>query len=185
MRRQTLLVEYEFSPSNRYFCGWRRDKVKDITNEIKNTTIEISPQYITGFVDGEGSFAIFVGKKSKNQNGKRVFLIFSIAQTGEKGKDILLQICKFFSVGNVSVYEPKPNRTTIYRYYIQSIENITKVIIPFFNCYPLYIKREEFEIWREVALFLKNKKRGLTQEDLKYIEEKKEYLKNIGSKHRK
>ena len=67
------------------------------TQQLK---INLDPNWVTGFTDGEGSFIISVRKNSKSKSGWMVDTRFSIA-LHKKDWIILELIQKYFGVGNI------------------------------------------------------------------------------------
>ncbi len=64
---------------------------------------QLNPNYITGFVDGEGCFHITIAKKTGNKTGYSVNLSFSIG-LHSKDADLLRTIQAYFGgIGILSV----------------------------------------------------------------------------------
>ena len=68
---------------------------------INYLTHKLEPYYITGFVDGEGSFAISVNPHSRYSTGYRVKATFSIG-LHERDLPLLQLIKEFFGVGSIT-----------------------------------------------------------------------------------
>ena len=67
--------------------------------------IKLNPNWITGFVDGEGSFMISLRENSKSKKGWTVQALFSICL---HGKDrVLLELIKSYFGGIGSIIEKK------------------------------------------------------------------------------
>ncbi len=88
--------------------------------------MKITPDYITGLVDGEGSFTVYVkDPDSKKEVKRRVkaeprFYLKLI----EKDKDILYQLKDYFGCGNVYFQRDKrKNHQNCYRYEVANREN--------------------------------------------------------------
>jgi hypothetical protein len=124
--------------------------------------LQLSNDYKIGFIDGEGCFEIYA-KDYKPQ----VFVMFQVSQTGEKGKPVLEAIRDFFQCGNVTILKKKGSRVTgtkyvrssdHYGYQVYRIEDIIKVLIPFFDQNHLIIKNSDYKLWREAAFIIWKKK---------------------------
>jgi hypothetical protein len=122
--------------------------------------LEITPEYIRGFVDGEGNFHISVYDKD------RIELIFQVSQSGEVGRQLLEEIKAFFKCGKITCIKRKgaevfgTNYKTsedTYSYQVYSLKDIWCKIIPFFDQYKPIIKREQYECWRKVAEIMKRR----------------------------
>lgn len=130
----------------------------------------LSPDYIVGLVDGEGSFTVYVKNIDDGKDVKRRVRVepkFYIKLI-EKDKDILYSLCKFFGCG--SVYFQKDTRTNhqnCYRYEVYNRDDLNRVIIPFFqkNTLKLSSKKNDFNIFCEIMAMINTgehlKKSGL------------------------
>lgn len=95
---------------------------------IKETKT-FNPNWLVGFIDGEGCFEIKISKSTTHKTGKQIQLRFTLTQTI---RDILLMknIQKYFACGKMSY-------NSAIRFVIRSFIDIEKVLIPFFEKYPL------------------------------------------------
>src|SRR3989344_2849656 len=112
--------------------------------------------WVVGFVDGEGCFSINFIKQPNRQEktrmrkgyimGFQVAYEFVVVQ-GEKSLGSLKKLKKFFGVGNIYVNRRYDNhKEHLYRYCVRKKDDLTKVIIPFFEQYSLKTsKRNDFE----------------------------------------
>jgi len=122
----------------------------------------INPHFITGFVDGDGSFSISITRKSSGLLWK-VQPIFTIGLQG-KDLDLLNQIKTLFGVGEI--YTKEDGSVT---YIVGSLKDITNVIIPHLSKYPLITqKRVDFELFKQIVEIM-NKGGHLTMEGLNSI----------------
>ena len=116
-----------------------------MTNKIDN---KLDPNWVTGFVDGEGCFHISL---AKNKNRKREWHVQACFQIGLhlKDKDLLLQIKTFFGeIGTILVDKDRVFVT----YSVRSLNEIVKIIIPHFEKYPLITqKQSDFIIWKMIV----------------------------------
>ena len=128
----------------------------------------LSPDYIVGFVDGEGCFSI-----SLNKNDDRlpeVRLIFEI-ELREDDEPILQEIREALNCGNI--YRLEYARYAKWRPHVKlKVSNFTDIstkIIPFFQRYPLQAKKRwQFEQFCQVAELIKTKQH-LTPEGIEQI----------------
>jgi hypothetical protein len=117
----------------------------------------LNPNYIVGFVDGEGCFCI-----SLNNNGDRlpeVRLIFEI-ELREDDEIILRRIQETLACGNI--YRLDCARYKKWRphvkYKVSNFRDIDQKIIPFFRQHPLQAKKYlEFEKFCHAAELIRNK----------------------------
>jgi hypothetical protein len=123
----------------------------------------LDPNYIVGFVDGEGCFSITV-----NKNGNalpEIRLLFEI-ELREDDEAILQQIKDVLGCGNV--YRLNYQRYDKWRphvkYKVSNFPDIVGKVIPFFQQYPLQAKkRQQFEKFCTVAIMMAHKEHLLPQ----------------------
>ena len=113
----------------------------------------LHPWTITGLVDAEGSFGIVVVKDDSRASGF-VITVFLEVGLNFKDKDLLLLIKNTLDVGNI--YYNSGDNT--YRWKVSNITDISNVVIPHFNKYPLVTqKRADFEIFSKIVKILVDK----------------------------
>ena len=131
----------------------------------------LTPEYILGLVDGEGSFTVYVRDPDKKDNRKRRvqaeprFYLKLI----EKDKDILDELKTYFGCGSVYFQkDSRPNHQNCYRYEVGNRKDLIGTIIPFFkkNKLKLESKRKDFEIFCELVEMME-KGHHLNQKGLK------------------
>ncbi|HUC88348.1 MAG TPA: LAGLIDADG family homing endonuclease [Candidatus Binatia bacterium] len=129
----------------------------------------LNPNYVVGFVDGEGCFSV-----SLNKNDDRlpeVRLIFEI-ELREDDEPILLQIQKSPNCGNI--YRLEYERYAKWRPHVKlkvsNFNDIYTKVIPFFKKYPLQAKKRlQFEQFCQVAELIRTKQH-LTAEGIVKIQ---------------
>jgi LAGLIDADG endonuclease len=121
---------------------------------------KINPNWITGFVDGEGCFYVHIDKRKNRKSGWHIQACFQI-KLHIKDKDLLLQIKSFFGeVGTILINY----NFVVYR--ICKINNIANIIIPHFDKYPLISKKYgDYYIFKNIIKLI-NKGEHLTREGL-------------------
>ncbi len=101
----------------------------------------LNPWYITGIVEGEGSFCVSFTLKERLSVKIETRPSFSITLT-KKDFELLKKIKDFFGCGFIRY--SKGDRT--YKYEVRAIKELVKIIIPHFQKYPLMgIKNESFK----------------------------------------
>lgn len=150
--------------------------------------INLHPNWISGFVDGEGCFSVSF---SKRNGWIEVRPSFSVCQSGKRFCHILKALETFFGCGGIRF---SANDGT-YKYEVRSLEDLQTRILPHFEKYPLEsIKRKDWEkLCRICALMKRNlhkNKKGLIEIiDIAYTMNqsgkrkymKEELLQSIGS----
>lgn len=126
-------------------------------------------EYITGLIDGEGSFTVYVnnGKNTERKRRTRIEPKFYIKLV-EEDKDILYQLKQYFGCGNVYFQgDKRPNHKNCYRYEVTKRKDLQKIIIPFFKANPVKFatKQRDFKIFCEIMVAI-NKNEHLTSSGL-------------------
>lgn len=117
----------------------------------------LNPNYVVGFVDGEGCFCISINKT--NRRIPEVRLIFEI-ELREDDEDILREIQRVLGCGNIYhlAYERYAKWQPHSKLKVSNFADISQKVIPFFQMYPLRAKkRHEFERFCQVAAMIKSK----------------------------
>lgn len=110
----------------------------------------LTPDYIVGLVDGEGSFTVYIRDTDKDHKVKRRVVVepkFYIKLV-ERDKDILYSLKEFFGCGSVYFQkDSRPNHQNCYRYEVYNRKDLMETIIPFFKKHELKFdsKRSDFE----------------------------------------
>jgi hypothetical protein len=136
-----------------------------ISNKIEENT-KLSPYWITGFSDAESAFLIKIGEDTTRKFNLRIISEFVI-ELHQRDFEVLKEIKNFFNVGSLKLRVRKGKTTGIYS--VQSIKDLTEVIIPHFQKYPLITQKQaDFNLFSSVVELIKNK-RHLDEEGLKEI----------------
>ena len=104
------------------------------TSQIKESKLD--PNFVSGFVDGEGSFSVTFIKDKYYKSGWQIKTSFSIG-LHKKDLSILELIKKFFGVGVI-----KPHSKDSVQYRITSVKDLMEVIIPHLEKFPLISKKK-------------------------------------------
>nr|YP_010183840.1 hypothetical protein LI437_mgp29 [Coccidioides posadasii]QVG61963.1 hypothetical protein [Coccidioides posadasii] len=118
-----------------------------------NKTIELDPNWVTGLVDAEGSFIVFIKLNSSNNKVKQVQLSFEI-NLHVKDLDLLYKLKSFFGeAGSISILSTKDTRLKI-----TNLKEIYQYLIPHFKEYPLQgMKKLDYDLWVQCAELVLNK----------------------------
>ena len=127
-----------------------------------NQQERLDPQWVTGFVDGEGCFHISINKQEQMSTGWQVLPEFRIVQHS-RDEALLNELQRFFQAGRVVVNHG--NRKELR---IRKLDEL-KEVTTFFENHPLNTKKQrDFELFREVLRLMKDRKH-LTEEGLEKI----------------
>ena len=127
---------------------------------MKEQTLSISPDYVTGFVDGEGCFCVVIGKQKTLKRRQCVQCVFEI-EVREDDREILEAIRNVLGCG--SIYRLEYKRYAKWRPHaklkVSSIKEVLKHLIPFFDRHPLKAKkRKSYALFRHIAFMVAEKK---------------------------
>jgi len=127
------------------------EKFSGRRDEPKNNKA-LSPEYIAGFVDGEGCFCVSVSKHKTLKRRLEVRPQFEI-ELRDDDEMILKMIGKAIGCGNIyhlnyDKYGWRPH----VKYKVTAIDDLFKIVVPFFRKYPLRAKKAKtFSIWSRVV----------------------------------
>ena len=159
-------------------------KISPVDRCIVSLPDVINPNWITGFVDGEGCFFVGLTKNSKCKVNFSVNLLFKINQH-KRDTELLKKISIQLNCGTIQV-----NSANATMLQVKKLSDIQIKIIPWFEKYPLQgVKILEYEDFCNVCSLMKNREH-LTLEGLEKIRkiksgmnfnryQKKNDLKNI------
>jgi hypothetical protein len=125
--------------------------------------MKLTPEWVVGFVDGEGCFHVSVHRHPESSSGYQVLPEFVVVQH-ERDVQLLHALKAFFGCGVV-----RRNHGDRMAYRVRRKEHLAERIIPFFEKHPLKSrKRVDFIRFRRVVLLME---RGahLTPEGLERI----------------
>jgi LAGLIDADG DNA endonuclease family protein len=116
----------------------------------------LTPDYVSGFIDGEGCFCVSVHPHPTVRYGNRWLIAPSFqAYQHRDNVGILEDIRDFFGCGHINAKGPNSSVMTYSVYRRQELES---VIIPFFDRYPLISrKHEDFLKFREIVTLMQRK----------------------------
>nr|QYB19419.1 LAGLIDADG endonuclease [Monilinia fructicola]QYB19480.1 LAGLIDADG endonuclease [Monilinia fructicola]QYB19542.1 LAGLIDADG endonuclease [Monilinia fructicola]QYB19604.1 LAGLIDADG endonuclease [Monilinia fructicola]QYB19667.1 LAGLIDADG endonuclease [Monilinia fructicola] len=122
------------------------------------------PEWVVGFVSGEGCFTIGIWKTPTNRLGVRVSLRFIITQHSRDEK-LMRSFIEYFGCGN---YNLKGDQNAG-EYVVGKFSHLSLKIVPFFNKYRILgVKSLDFKDWSQAIELMKADKH-LTEEGLARI----------------
>lgn len=92
--------------------------------------------WICGFIDGEGCFCVSFNYRSSMPQGIEVRPSFSVSQKAHSLESLQF-MHKFFNCGGIRY----SNKDGTYKYEVRSIDDLNKIILPFFRKYHLLTKK--------------------------------------------
>jgi hypothetical protein len=122
----------------------------DNQQETASNKVPLDPWWIVGFVDGEGCFSVSIHRNPKyarRTRGWQVNPVFQVYQHEQHG-DVLEEIQRYFGCGRISSKGPKSSVLTLS---VGGRKKLEGIIIPFFERYPLRIKRADFNAFATIV----------------------------------
>ena len=143
---------------------------------------KLNPQYIAGFIDGEGSFSISIGKHKTLRRGFEIRPEFEI-ELRKDDQEILERILVTIGIGRI--YDCSYERYGWYphaKYKITSIWDLKEHLFPFLDKYPLQAKkRKSYLVFREIVLMVCAKEH-LSDKGFNKIVSLRDDLRSLGKK---
>ena len=145
---------------------------------------KLSPEYVTGFIDGEGSFSISIGRHKTLKRGFEVRPEFEIELRADD-QEILERI--LITIGCGKIYDCSYERYGWYphsKYKITSIKDMRDTLFPFLDAHSLQAKKKKsYSLFREIVLMVCNKQH-LSDEGFYKIVGLRDELRKLGKKAR-
>ena len=121
----------------------------------------LDPNYIVGFVDGEGCFSVGCSRRPDIKSGYDIRAAFEIEMTTDD-REVLERIHETLGKpGHIYDFEFKryPRWKPHTKLKVSNMKGLTEVIIPFFKKYQLNSKkRKSFEIFCKIVEMIRQKK---------------------------
>lgn len=109
----------------------------------------IDPNYISGFISGDGCVSVVTGPASFHEGFGRATLVIT---QHVHNKLLLEAIMNYFSVGTLTSVKSRPFEVN---YVVSNKEDINNTIIPFFEKYPFYgLHSISFLKWSHIVRYL-------------------------------
>lgn len=125
--------------------------------------MDIKPYWVTGFVDGEGTFYVGINKNTTMSAGYQVLPEFRVVQH-QKDIKVLYALKNFFGCGVVRV-----NHDTRYELRIRSLDHLKNIVIPFFDQHSLVTQKKfDFLKFKKIVSLI-DKKEHLDKEGIEKI----------------
>ncbi|MBI2121879.1 MAG: LAGLIDADG family homing endonuclease [Candidatus Sungbacteria bacterium] len=144
----------------------------------------LSPDYIVGLTDGEGSFTAYI-RPPKKEHGSKNYRIecHYYIKLREDDRSLLENVKNFFRTGRVVFQrENRTNHHHMYRFEVTNLHDLQNLIIPFFEKHKLQSKRiKDFELFKKIVKAVLNKEHQ-TENGLRKIQQwKKKMHQYMGS----
>jgi len=159
---QFLIQTKSFHTNSKLFIHQDKADTKNLSLlQVNNTMIKplLNPWFITGFIDAEGCFGLYLYKNTAMKSGWNVFLDFKIT-LHKKDEDLLNKILNYFCVGSVFKHGEFTKQ-----YGLKSIKDM-QIIIAHFDKFPLLTQKvKDYRLFKKAYNIIINKEH-LTKEGL-------------------
>jgi hypothetical protein len=121
----------------------------DNQQETAVPSLVLDPNWIVGFVDGEGCFSVSVHRSSMmhRHGGWQLQPVFHIYQHQDH-RDVLEAMIPTFGCGRVRSKGP---RSSVLTYAVDALRDLEAAIVPFFERHPLVVKQADFEAFAAIV----------------------------------
>jgi len=110
--------------------------------------------YISGYVDGEGSFSVVVNRNPSCRSGYQLVPEFHVSQNGDRAEVLELIRRRFGSVGYI---KRNGRRDRALVYVVRRRDHLLREVIPFFESSPLLSsKQTDFEKFAAIVRAMAN-----------------------------
>ncbi|MEO0248244.1 MAG: LAGLIDADG family homing endonuclease [candidate division WOR-3 bacterium] len=108
---------------------------------------KLQPWYVTGLVEGEGTFAVSFNKRRKLKVGIETRPSFSVT-LHRRDQSLLKALQAFFRCG--AIRYSRADRT--YKFEVRAVEDLVRKVLPHFDKYPLVgAKRQDLVKFAEIV----------------------------------
>jgi hypothetical protein len=115
----------------------------------------LTPEYLAGFIDGEGCFSVSIHPNPNSKFGWIIDPDFTINQH-KQSHGFLKRIQKFLGCGKI--YEKSPDKSNVLTFTVYSRRTISEKILPFIDKHPLLSsKQNDYKLFREIVIRMQNK----------------------------
>ena len=114
----------------------------DDQQETATSGSMLEPNWVVGFVDGEGCFSVSIHRNpnARSTGGWQLHPVFHVYQH-VNARDVLESLVVFFGCGRL---RPKGPNSSVLTYAVDSLRDLERAIVPFFERHPLLVKQRDF-----------------------------------------
>jgi hypothetical protein len=127
----------------------------DNQQETASSCSVLDPNWVVGFVDGEGCFCVSVHRSSMmhRHGGWQLQPVFHIYQHQDY-REILEAMIPVFGCGRV---RPKGPNSDVWTFAIEGLRRLEESVVPFFERHPPRIKRHDFVTFAVIVRAMRRK----------------------------
>jgi LAGLIDADG endonuclease len=123
----------------------------DNQQETAGSKLELEPQWVVGFVDGEGCFSVSIHRNSNacTTGGWQLHPVFHVYQH-LRYRAVLEELVSFFGCGRIRAKGPT---SSVLTFAVDGLRDLERCVLPFFERHPLVVKANDF---RNFALIVRS-----------------------------
>ncbi len=127
----------------------------DNQQETAVPCLVLDPNWIAGFVDGEGCFSVSVHRNSmmRRHGGWQLQTVFHIYQHQDH-REVLEAMVPAFGCGRV---RPKGPRSSVLTFAVEGLRDLETAVLPFFEKHPLVVKYHDFAAFSAIVRSMRRK----------------------------
>jgi hypothetical protein len=128
--------------------------------------VQLDPDWIAGFVDGEGCFSVSVHRNifMRRHRGWQIQAVFHVFQHSDH-REVLESFRSYFGCGYV---RPKGSNSDVLTYSVSALRELEEIVVPFFGTYRLWAKDRDFRLFADIVRAVRRKEH-LTDEGFERI----------------
>ncbi len=131
------------------------DNPSGADNQQETQGSSLDPDWVCGFVDGEGCFSVSVHRHpgARKTNGWQLQAVFQVYQH-RRDRETLERIRRLFGCGAI---HPKGPQSSVLTYAVWSMVDLAERVIPFFEAHRLIVKERDFVLFASIVKAMRRK----------------------------
>ncbi len=127
----------------------------DNQQETASSDLVLEPNWIVGFVDGEGCFSVSIHRSSMmlRHGGWQLQPAFHVYQHQDH-REVLEALIPVFGCGRI---RPKGPKSSVSAFVVESLRELESAVVPFFEEHPLIVKRDDFSAYAAIVRSMRRK----------------------------
>ena len=115
----------------------------------------LDPNWVVGFVDGEGCFCVSVHRSSmmRRCGGWQLQPVFHVYQHQDH-REVLESMISFFGCGRL---RPKGPKSAVLAFAVEALRDLEAAVLPFFEKHPPLVKRADFAAFAAIVRSMRAK----------------------------
>ncbi|MDI6777576.1 MAG: LAGLIDADG family homing endonuclease [Patescibacteria group bacterium] len=161
----------------------RNPRLKDPFGKEQIQCKKLNPYYVSGFIDGEGSFSVSINRHKTLKRGVEIKPEFEI-ELRDDDRKILERIVATIGCGRI--YDCSYERYGWHphaKLKVTSTRDLTEILFPFLDRHPLEAKKADvYKLFKKIVLAMREKEH-LTDKGFERIQRLRNKMRKFGKKH--